>query len=219
MYIKRNISNYLNQYKMMDGAQYIPFVTIVVVYIFCYSYLAPQVLPQYILPVLEYSIPVCSAWWSIFILQDVLEEEGGEIFFTYPVKRWKLGLGRVILSFVTYTVCIILMMVLFIITTQDLRFIGVFIRLFFQSLFFSALGFTSMVLTSNTTWSLFIIIAYESTQIITRGKFFWFINIFNFNIQFTSIKDVLISSIPSVVMGLIMFIYSNKKFIRYDKYR
>jgi hypothetical protein len=218
MYIKRNIINYLKQFKMMDGSQYIPLVAIVAVSIFCYNYLTPDILPQYILPILEYCIPVFSAWWSIFILQDVLEEEGGEIFFTYPVKRWKLGLGRILLSFVLYVVCIIIIVGLFIIITKDYRFVGTFIQLFFQSLFFSALGFTAMVLTANTSWSLFIIIAYESTQIITTGNFFGLINIFNFNIKFLSVNEALISSFPTLIMALIMFIYSNNKFIKYDKY-
>lgn len=219
MYSKRNLINYLKEYKFMDGTQYIPIIVFFILLIYSKRFVYPTPAFSILIPTLEFSVPMFSAWWCIFLLQNILEEPGGEVFFTYPIKRYKLGLLRILFSLTIY----IILIALFILLLQNFSnthiFTSLFIQLACESIFFCGLGFLSMVLTSNTGWAIFVVILYSSTQIITRGKVFSIVNIFQFNTSLLGIKDTLLHNLPALVVGCLLLAIGNYKFINYSNYK
>ena len=56
----------------------------------------------YTMPLRELYLPLMGALWGIFSLQDMLEEAGGEIYFSYHRKRIYWGIWRQLRFFVLY---------------------------------------------------------------------------------------------------------------------
>ena len=57
---------------------------------------------EHTLPLLEMYLPVMGALWGIFSLQDMLEETGGEIYFSYRRTRLYWGVWRQLRFFLFY---------------------------------------------------------------------------------------------------------------------
>lgn len=185
-------------WKVMGVNAYIPFI--VVVLLIGYGSLRRDAL-THIIPALELTFPVFAAWWSIFLFQDVLEEPGGETLFSLPVKRWKLGVVRVGIFFGIYIFLMFLM--LFIIDqwcVVDLL-LPLALQLGAEAYFFAGLGFLAMSVTLNTGWSLVVIIAYTSTQILTRGALLPLINVFLFNERLLPISELWMHSGYTILLG------------------
>ena len=158
------------------------------------------------LPVLEMLFPFFGCWWSVFVLHDLLSEAGGEVLYTYPIRRWQLGIFRVCLFFVMYLLLMFLM--LYGVGT----FIGVnqiaplALQYGVQAFFYSGLGFLAMVLTRSTGWSLILVGGYLSVMVLTRGEMLSFLDIYLHNTSIIPI-DHLLPFVKKVgVFGVLLYV-------------
>ncbi|MEH7464678.1 hypothetical protein V7166_22305 [Bacillus thuringiensis] len=195
--------NLLFDWKSMGFVAYAPLL--IFIFIFYYNSTVESNLHM-IIPVLEYTIPAFSAWWSIFLLQDILEEEGTESILSYPVSRWNLGFIRLSIFFLIYVLLIASVIFTIQYQIENNIFFSLLYQLSIESFFFSGLGFLSMVLTTNSGWSLGIIILYVSTQILTKGSFFPFTNIYLFNDRILSLLNLLNWSIAVFVISCLCWL-------------
>lgn len=204
--------NLIFDWRVMGVNAYIPFIVVLV--LISYSKMKQDAL-THIIPALELTFPAFAAWWSIFLFQDVLEEPGSETLFSYPIKRWKLGLARVGFFFIIYIILMLIM--LFIIdqwsVTEDIL-LPLAIQLGTQSFFFAGLGFLSMVLFSKSGWALVILVVYTSTQVLTRGTLIPIVNIFIFNQGVLPISELWGPALFSVLMGTVFWALAHMLFAK-----
>jgi len=189
-------------WKVMGPIAYFPFVISLLFMAYC---MTKEFSLREILPALEMSLPAFAAWWSIFLFQDVLEEEGTEVILSLPIPRWKLGTVRVGFFFLVYLFLLIIVTGFVQLGSDDNIFLLLFWQLSVESLFFCSLGFLSMIITMNSSWALIIIISYVSIQILTKGEFIHFTNIYLFNNQIYPMKELANWSIVVLLFGLVMW--------------
>jgi len=193
----------LFDWKAMGINAYVPLCVVCV--LIGYGNLRKEALTQ-VIPVLELTFPVFAAWWSIFLFQDFLEEEGSEVLFCCPIQRWKLGIARTAIFFAIY---IILMLIMLLVIDQWFRadlLEPLSLQLGLQSFFFAGLGYLSMCLTRNSGWALVIIVVYNSIQILTRGALFPYINIFIFNERPLSWAQLWPLSVHTLFFGVLFWL-------------
>lgn len=183
-------------WRVMGGTAYVPLIVAIVMMLF--DPLTRGSL-NLLIPALEFVWPLFAAWWSIFLFQDVLEEPGGETLFSYPVSRVALGIARVAVFFIGYTV----------LTAVVVGVIGFSLSLLVQllavSYFYAGLGFFAMTLLRHTGWSLSVVFCYAGMQILTGGKLIPLLNVYFFNTDLLPLDIVLQQSITTVIMGTVLW--------------
>lgn len=205
----------LFDWKAIENNACIPII--VAILLIGYSYLRLNALPH-IIPALELVFPVFAAWWSIFIFQDILEEPGGEIIFSYSISRLQLGIIRVASFFILYLVLMIIMLlVIDQLCVADL-FLPLALQLSTESFFFAGLGFLAMVITLNTGWALTIVVIYSCTQILTNGQMLPFINIYIFNDKLLTISELFSLSARPLLWGGLLWIIAQTILNKLQKY-
>jgi hypothetical protein len=190
------------EWRSMGISAYLPFlVAALLVFI---VYLNEDELP-YFLPALEMLFPLFGCWWSVFVLHDLLAEEGGEVLFTYPRRRWHLGILRVFLFYLLY----LLLMFVMLLGVGSVIGINQIPPLAWQygvqSFFYSGLGFLAMVLTRSTGWSLILVTSYLSLMILTRGQSLQFLDIYLHNTSIMSIESMIPFLRKVGLYGLILY--------------
>ncbi|MFI2857076.1 hypothetical protein ACH6EH_08020 [Paenibacillus sp. JSM ZJ436] len=134
----------------------------------------------YYLPAMEYIIPAAGVWWTICIFYNILEEEGSETLFTYPVSRFYYGAYRATVFYILYII-IVFISFHFIVQYADYKqLLAYFIQIAVQTFFMCGLGLLSMVLVRQIGWALFVIMGYCFTQILSRGSLVPLLNIYYF---------------------------------------
>lgn len=202
-------------FKIMGTNAYIPFLITVILIL--YSNFRRDAL-THIIPALEYTFPVFAAWWSIFLFQNVLEEPGSETVFSYPIRRWQMGILRGAVFFVLYFLLMIVMLLLIDWICAASIFFPLAVQLGSEAFFFAGLGFWAMTMTANSGWSLVVVIIYLSTQILTRGALFPMINVFLFNERLLKISELWLSSGYSLLLGLILWIWAQVVFSKLQRF-
>ncbi|CAM4068999.1 hypothetical protein [Saccharibacillus endophyticus] len=211
----RTIQRTLFDWRAMGWNAYIPLVTGLVV--LAYSLLAKGE-ERSILSMMEILLPAFSAWWSIFIFQDILDEPGGETLFSYPQSRWAIGLKRVLIFFMLYVLLITLILLVYSLILKH-SFWGVTeLQLIVQSLFFSALGYFLVVLLKSCSWAMLVTAAYVSFQVLTRGSVFPWSNLYFFHIHRPSGPEVLSKLVVILVVGLILLFSAQLAINRLEKF-
>lgn len=179
----------------------------------------PTLVLRYVIPAIEMTLPVFAGWWSIFLFYDILEEQGSETIFSYPIKRWKLGIARVTIFFVFYLLLIASTIYILDIWSDQEIFSSLLLQIGFQTFFFAGLGFFVITLTANSGWSLVALMVYSSTQMLTRGSFLPFINIYLFNENILPVDKVLSSSFNSILLGIFLWYGGQVLFNKFNRYR
>ncbi|SEN39863.1 hypothetical protein [Lihuaxuella thermophila] len=192
--------NLVFDWKSMGFNAYVPFLA--AFFILGYSFLAKNDASR-IIPALEFSFPIFAAWWSVFLFYDLLEEPGSETIFTYPVSRWSLGITRVLSYFALYLFLLFFLLWIVDAFAAPGIFAPMYVQLAIQSFFYCTLGFVSMAATLNAGWSLVIVVIYSSTQILTRGELFPWINIYLFNQDILDVGDMIPMLSLAVFFGIL----------------
>lgn len=207
------------EFKVMGINAYVPIIGFIVVFIYSVYNLRYSNGWMNIIQSLEMVLPFLAGWYSVFLFQDVLEEMGSETIFTYPVKRYELGLLRVLIFYAFYL--IILAIILFAMQVMGNKniFLSLFIQLSVQGLFFSAFGFLSAVITSSSIWALTILIIYAVSQILTRGSLFKFINIYIFNGDILPLNKLIVPVGKALAFSIIFFVIAHFLFKRFKNFK
>lgn len=94
---------------------------------------------------IETLVPVFASWWIMLLLNNILEKNNVEVYFSYPTSRYEYGIINVIVFMLLYLGNVL---VLFIaveaITGYKILFSLFFVQIALQCIFFSALGFFLM---------------------------------------------------------------------------
>lgn len=190
-----------------------PFFIFIMDFLYCASYIGSVGLNfQSIMLCFEVTIPCLAAWWTIFSLQDCLEQDGRETVFTYAISRYKLGILRTFLFFIIYIISIGIFIFLFTLYLKEPIFLSVFLQLVIESFFFYSFGFLIMTLIKKAEWSIFIILAYVTTQVMSSGKVFKFINVYYFNNAILPLRSLIERGWFIIIISILTIIFAQYKF-------
>lgn len=179
---KHGRGNVWFDWRIMGIQAYVPLAAWILLILYCAVFrqgdtwsLAQQ------LPVLEMMLPVFSAWWSICLFQDVLEEEGSETLFSYPISRWKLGTARVLFFCLLYMGGIAAVLGVLQSWTGEPFWLSLTMQFSAQAVFFSSLGFLAVVAAAQVGWALLIVAGYAVIEQFIGPMLPSFLNIYFFN--------------------------------------
>lgn len=207
------------EFKVMGINAYVPIIGFIAVFIYSVYNLRYSNGWMNIIQSLEMVLPFLAGWYSVFLFQDVLEEMGSETIFTYPVKRYELGLLRVLIFYAFYLIILAIILFAMQVIGNKNIFLSLFIQLFVQGLFFSAFGFFSAVITSSSIWALTILIIYAVSQILTRGSLFKFINIYIFNGDILPLNKLILPFGKALAFSIVFFAVANFLFKRFKNFK
>lgn len=211
----KTIKRTLFDWRTMGWNAYIPLIIGMVVLAYMLSAKGEE---RAVLSMMEILLPAFSAWWSIFIFQDILDEPGGETLFSYPQSRWSIGLKRVLLFLLLYTLLITFILLVYSLIMKH-SFWGVTqLQLIVQSLFFSALGYLLVVLLKSCSWAMLVTAAYVSFQVLTRGSVFPWSNLYFFHIHKPLGPEVFSKLVVILVVGLILLFSAQFAINRLEKF-
>lgn len=160
----------------------------------------------YIMTTIEMLFPFFGAWWSVFLLNDTLSESGNEVLFSLPIKRWHLGIVRVLAFFVIYLSLLVLMLLGMGYWIGFDHMLSLGIQLGAQSFFYSGLGFLAMVVTANTGWSLVVVVCYLSLQILTNGQSLSWIDIYLHNSRPIPVQAMSDFLRKTMILGIVLYL-------------
>lgn len=165
-----------------------------------------------IIKISEMLIPMTAGWVSIFLFYDLLQEQGYEIFFTYPIKKSKLGVKKVLGFYIIYAVSLVAYVLIVQLMTKENIFLSLYMQLFIEGIFFLALGFIAITFTMNAAFSIVILVCYNIINILTVGKHLKVLNIFYFNAEVLPLGQVFIMGIKPIVYAIILIIIGQIRF-------
>lgn len=193
-------------WKVMGVVAYVPIAITLLLACICATYIGAQNFLEHVTRILEYSFPIFGAWWSIFIFQDILEEQGSETILSYPVSTWNLGILRTGIFFVFYLILLFTLLVIIQLWSNEKIIYSLFMQLGIESLFFAGLGFASMALCSNSGWAMVIVIVYSTAQILTKGTLFPVANIYLFNEEIIRTSQLMPLLLKTLLIGLVLWV-------------
>jgi hypothetical protein len=158
------------------------------------------------MPVIELIFPIMGCWWSIFVLHDLLSENGGEVLFSLPIRRWCYGSLSVITLFLMYMLLMIGMLLIMTTWLSKTTLVSLGLQLGAQSFFYAGLGFLAMVVTRNTGWALIIVTSYLSIELLTFKNPIGMIDIYFHNVQAIPVSELSFLLNKVLVLGVILFI-------------
>lgn len=162
---------------------------------------------------------VMGSWYSILLLDPILSEKGGELFFTFPTSKFSYGFFKAIkawLFFIFFSA-----IVLFLICHSiAISFVSLFLQFLSQSFFFSGFGFLSMVLVKNVNFSLVVIIGYALFCLLLRNYAPPIINVFVLEDTFLSFERIVNEVlIKSILLGSICFGFGQDVFSTHQRWK
>ena len=115
-----------------------------------------------VLLIYQMIIPIFSSWWSIFILYELFEQDGGELILTYQSNKLRVGIFSNIKYFLINALISSIFVYLNLKIFYDYFNVYFILQLVFQSLFFSSFAFLLISIIKNLGWTIFIIVSYFS---------------------------------------------------------
>lgn len=182
----------------LGKSAYIPFLVDVLLIMYCRLFENQRIISI----ALQAVLPVVAAWWCIICFYNLVEEDGNEVFFSYPINRWWIGIGRCLSFYMLYIITIYIIILLCGVDIVIIK--SVFIQLIIQSFFYVSLGFMLVLITTNTGVSIGLVIGYCTFQLLSQGKVLSFINIYNFGSQPQTIETgiyIVLLSLVFLVIG------------------
>ncbi|MGL4911599.1 MAG: hypothetical protein ACRC3Y_04125 [Romboutsia sp.] len=153
----------------------------------------------------EIFIPLGVAWLGIFTMKDLVEDEGCEVLFSYPIKRARFGLSKILKYGLIYAVGILIYSIITVQIFQEFNIVSLFLQLFIESMFMMSLGYTSIILTKNSGVSIAIVGMYIASvglfALAMPGSDIQKFSIMIYNMYTLPIGDVLILSTKTIIMG------------------
>lgn len=183
---------FLFQWRGMGMAAYLPPIALLVIFLYLAVdppsagiFLSDQQLAMG--QALEILVPVWGGWWSVFLVSEAVKEEG-EVLFSYPTSPWSWGMGMVLLYwllFFSLVTCGLATLTRFTVVIP----VSVWIQLGVQSLFYAGLGYASVTLMGRVHGAIAAVLIYGSTQVVTMGNLFPWINIYWYLYHPTSLLE------------------------------
>ncbi|WP_434748181.1 hypothetical protein [Paenibacillus amylolyticus] len=208
------VIDYKFDWRAMGWNAYTPIM--VIIFVAVYSFFANKDF-RLLASIHEVLLPVFAAWWSVFIFQDILEEEGSEVIFSYSVSRWRLGTVRV-LVFLGIYVLLIAIDSLYMSWISGFNWTVKLIQYSSQSFFYACFGFLLMAILRNCSWAILVVASYASFQILTRGSVFPLSSIYFFDVREPVLNAIAGKLLIIIFMAIIMLLISQYILGRTEKY-
>lgn len=135
----------------------------------------------------ETIITFIGSWWVYHLMRPIVEDNGGELYLTFPVKRIYLGVIRVVEMWLIY-VFLLIVYCIGINIISGISIINLWFQLSLQSLFFFSFGFFCVVATRSASYCWIIPVAYAAFYLLTENSHFELLSIYTL-----SPKDIEIS--------------------------
>ena len=130
------VIDYKFDWRAMGWNAYVPIAIIIFVAVYSFLLIMTSVFWRLFM---KCYFPFCSLV-ECFMFQDILEEEGSEVIFSYPVSRWRLGVVRVLMFLCLYLLLIVIES-LYMFWISDSDWTVNLIQYSSQSFFYACLGF------------------------------------------------------------------------------
>lgn len=200
-----SIKKIILESKIMGSLFYIPFIMMSFAGLYSFLIRTNQLAETYIVSLYENIIPLFASWWAIYILYNLLEEEGGEVLFTYKKSYLSIGLLNNLKYFILYTILISITMILGMKVSIGIVSKQLLFQIISQSLFYCSFGFITMTIIRDSSWSIFIQIAYFCINYFTQGKLIPKLNIYLFNVRIPDKETVINNSIKCIFFSVAFF--------------
>lgn len=160
----------------------------------------------------ETVIPFVGSWWCYHLMRPIVEDNGGELYLTFPASRTYLGILRLLRMWIIYSVLIMIYCCgINIISGIDI--VDLWFQLSMQSLFFLCFGFLCVVITKSPSYCWLISVAYSAFYLLTQNSHFKFFSIYTLSSKTIEATDfvveygfkVMLFSIVSLVVGQLIF--------------
>lgn len=213
-----NSRKYILSCKLFGGLYFIPYCIMILVPFYCIL-MKDNILIDDIIPsTFENVIPIFVAWWTIYSLYDLLEEDGGEVMFTYGIKKIKIGLLYTMRYFIWYIILWIPIMIgIMQFVLGNINYFIV-VKIIFQSIFFWGFSFCTMALLKDVGWSFFVQFGYFFAAYFTNGEALGYLNIYSDQIADSDWSLIGENSIKCLVFAL-LFLAIGNYFINQDLLR
>ncbi|MGL5152898.1 MAG: hypothetical protein ACRC7N_20255 [Clostridium sp.] len=205
--------------RAMEINFYIPFIFILFVLLTNLVMLERGVAEGNIILTSEIFIPFGAAWLSIFAMKDLVEDEGSEVLFSFPIRRAMFSLIKVFKYLVIYLLGVFVYSIITTLLYGELNLISLFLQLSIECLFMSSLGYTLTILTKNSGLSIAVVgiymVAVGLYSITISQSQIRIISIMLYNVYTMPIMDMLYLSMKTLVMGMGIYLlgyinFSNK---------
>lgn len=210
----KTVIDYKFDWRAMGWNGYVPIA--IIIFVAVYSFFANNDF-RLLVSIHEVLLPVFAAWWSVFMFQDILEEEGSEVIFSYPVSRWRLGVERVLMFLCLYLLLIVIES-LYMFWISGTNWTVNLIQYSSQSFFYACLGFLLMAILRNCSWAILVIASYASFQILTRGNILPVSSIYFFDVREPALSAIAGKLLIIIIMGAVMLLVSQYILGRTEKY-
>ena len=205
--------------KNMLHVIFIPIIWFFIIALIIHNNINTPIFLEEAISISELSIPPFAAWWSIFLMQFILEDNGSETLFSYPERRYNYGITRILTFTIIYVLCIIIFVITINSMTDKNIFIPLFLQLTAQSIFFSSLGFLSIITLSSVMWAITLVGTYYSIMIFTQGKYIPIFNVFFFNNELLSMDQIFGKLIITIFLAITIFIIAQTLLNKYSSYK
>lgn len=219
MGVSRFIKRLKFEIRAMEINFYIPFIFILFVLLTNLVMLERGVAEGNIILTSEIFIPFGAAWLSIFAMKDLVEDEGSEVLFSFPIRRAMFSLIKVFKYLVIYLLGVFVYSIITTLLYGELNLISLFLQLSIECLFMSSLGYTLTILTKNSGLSIAVVgiymVAVGLYSITISQSQIRIISIMLYNVYTMPIMDMLYLSMKTLVMGMGIYLlgyinFSNK---------
>lgn len=165
-------------FTLMGINAFVPIIGMLLTYIFLYFLcFKAQYDSALYLTMSETTITLLGSWWVFHLLRPVVEDDGGELYLTFPVKRSYLGIFRVVRMWLIYAL-LLLVYCIGINIISGISIIDLWFQLSLQSLFFFSFGFFCVVVTGSASYCWIISVAYAAFYVLTENNHFKLLSIY-----------------------------------------
>lgn len=175
-----NCDSLVFDFRLMGGNFFVPIVGMVgtlLLLIFFGKYGGIEDSMYYL--VSQTVIPFVGSWWGYHLIRPIVEDEGGELFFLFPVSHFYLGIVRIIRTWLMYSGLIVIYCIC-VHVLLGIYVLDLCLALIIQSLFFQSFGFLSLTITCSTSGCWILPTAYVLIYAAFENRYFSFFSVYEF---------------------------------------
>ena len=165
--------------------------------------------------VMELFLPPIGTWWVIQGMYNYVEGDGSEVFTSFPISRWVLGVERSLIFLGIHSICmgvVVALVFSFIKDSNSTLGVVLWIQLVIQSYFYLSFAFFLTIYFKSILWSLGGVMIYLSASILAPPSFLTNFNVYFFSGSSLSIGDLFPRGIVIIIISTFLLIKGERLF-------
>lgn len=154
----------------------------------------------------EISIPFFITWWVVYNLYELLEEDGGEILYSYPINVSEYELKKNLFFMLLYNIQNWIFIVVVGCLFQHSVNCKLVLNLTMETLFFSSTAFLFMTILKDSGWTSMILFVYVCVGYFTNGKLLGLINIYLFDFESIGWNEVIVNAVKCLIATSVFYV-------------